>query len=534
MTAVEMQMLEPAGSLVIIGEVYLYAPYAQFLPAATESGSAISSSLPVPAGAIVGQAVVRVGASAPNRTPISGVATVRSSAGDPTTDSDSMIIDFGVMRNVSGIEGPAGIRRVAPWIGTSFDTGEYREGPIASVDLQELSTERLLVEFDSDVSVAEVASSHVTTSTPPSDLELTVAGTRAWFHQGVVPSDFTEDVDITAAVQSAVSAGVSPVPIVMTARVPGHLELEPLGDVQFLRTHTVAFAQGDTIVVEALEEGVHDVLLPLPVESSAWRIHSVISTITAEDRGPERVDPPIGPAALAGAELSLDPDRRIVVRLPSAVLAKFEQLVAVRVRLLTAASGIGVVGGVLGGTPFMPGAPLPGGEVVEVAVEPSATAEWVTLRCAKPVALPSEDTLWLSIAATRGRAILGLSDVADAADLDDGAEGSIALLRRIAPNGVAKPLSHPTGLRTDALALRLVGTAPAGLPLDLMSVGLAASAPDGQVVDVVSTAAPSDDRGRFERAIVTPAAMTGTRLRITVTAPTRLTIGPVVVAYEED
>jgi hypothetical protein len=278
---------------------------------------------------------------------------------------------------------------------------------------------------------------------------------------------------------------------------------------------------------------VHDVLLPLPVESSGWKIHSVISTITAEDRGPERVAPATGPALLSGAELSLDPDRRIVVRLPAATLARFEKLVAVRVMLQPAASGIGVVGGVLGGTAVMPGAPVPGGEVVEVPVEPSTSPEWVTLRFAKPVALSSEETLWLSIAATRGRAILGLRDVRDEAGEED-SEAYVALLRRIAPNGVARPLSHPTGLRTDALALRLVGTPPAALPIDLLSAGLAATDVDGGVVDVVSTAAPSDGQGRFERAIVTPAAMAGTRLRITVTAPTRLTIGPVVVAYEED
>jgi hypothetical protein len=358
-----------------------------------------------------------------------------------------------------------------------------------------------------------------------------------------VPAGFAEQVDITAAVQDAVAAGVSPVPVVLTARVPGHLELAPVGKVNFLRTHGVQFAQGDTTVIDTAEEGEVDVLLPLPAVSRSWVIHRVVSTVTAEDRGPQRVLPAVGPDELLEAELTLDADRPIVACLPAAALAPFATLTAARVRLAAGPGGIGVVGGLLGGNPARPGEPVPGGEVPEVTVAPSGTPEWVTLPFAKPVALPAEGTLWLSLAATRGRAVLGLRAVPppQPATLTDDERG-IAVIRRVAPNGVVKAMSAPVGLRTDGLALRLAGTAPDGAPIDLLSVALAGVRPlrragraatKPEIVEVPSTAEPGDGPDRFVRALPVPAPVERLTLRATAFAATRLTVGPVVVAYEE-
>jgi hypothetical protein len=497
-------------------------------PPATTSGNEVATELDVPAGAVVNEAVLRVSAAAPNRTPISGVATVRASAGNPDGPSESMIIDFGVMRNVSAVEGPASITRVTPWIGTTFDDGGFREGG-SVVEMQELQTERLLVEFTESVSTSEVAAEHVTTTTPPADLELLVAGTRAWFRQGPVPEGFSQDVDVTAAVQTAVTAGTSPVPVVLKARVAGHLELAPVGEVQFLRTHVVTFPQGPTTVADALSEGVVDVALPRPDGGENWVIHRVISTVSAEDRGPARVLPPTGPALLGDVELTLNADRRLVARLAPAALTPFATLIGVRLLLLPGSSGIGVVGGLLGGTLVEPGEPLPGGEVNEVAVDASTAAAWVTLPFVKPLTLPAKETLWFSIAATRGTAVLGLREVGST-EPEDG----VTVLRHIAPNGVARALSAPVGLRTDALAVRLVGTAPQGQPLDLFTVGLGKRpVPAGSVVEQPSVTEPSDGPDRYVRALATPGPVPELGLRIITLGPTRLTVGPVVIAYEE-
>jgi hypothetical protein len=510
----------------------LLAPIAMF-PPATTSGYEVASDLEVPAGAVVDRAVVRVAAAAPNRTGISGVATVRVAAGTGDGPSNAMIVDFGVMRNVSNVEGPVSMTRIAPWLGTSFDSDGYGAGG-TDVALTELQTERLLIEFDEPVTPDEVAAGHVTTSTAPADLDLFVAGSRVWFHQGSVPSGFAEEVDITAVVQEAVSAGISPVPVVLRTRVPGHLELSPVGTVKFLRTHVVQFVDGGSTIVDAPEEGIVDVPLSLPPESGNWTIHRVVATVTGSDPGPDRVLPPIGPEALADAELTLNADRRLVVRIPEAALTPLRTLTAVRVRLQVGSGGVGVVGGLLDGTSVEPGRAVPGGEITEVSLLPGDVASWVTLAFAKPQELRPSQPLWLSIAATRGSAILGLRNVGGLVGSDE--DLGIAVIRRIAANGVPRPLSAPVGLRTDALAIRLVGRAPDDRPIDLVTVGLASTADDPQGVvarDLASDAELSDTPSRFVRALPEPQLVDGLTLRAIVTAATRLTVGPVVIAYEE-
>jgi hypothetical protein len=93
-------------------------------------------------------------------------------------------------------------------------------------------------------------------------------------------------------------------------------------------------------------------------------------------------------------------------------------------------------------------------------------------------------------------------------------------------------------MRTDALAMRLVGTAPDSQPIDLVDIGLAASedgAPAaGGIVELDTTIEPSDGPTRFVRALAVPAPAANLRVRATLTAPTRLTLGPVVIAYEEN
>jgi hypothetical protein len=269
--------------------------------------------------------------------------------------------------------------------------------------------------------------------------------------------------------------------------------------------------------------------IPLPSASATWVIHRVVATVIAEDRGPERVLPPVGPASMLDAELTLDADRRLVARLAPGALTPFGTLTGVRVLLTPGPSGIGVVGGLLGGTALAPGEPIPGGEVTEVSAESGAGEGWVTLAFAKPLTLPATETLWFSIAATRGKAVLGLRAVGQTDP-----EVGVTVLRHIAPNGVARPMSAPSGLRTDALAVRLVGIAPEGQPLDLVAVGLGTTPGTTEgTVDEASIAEPSDGPDRYVRALATPAPVPGIGLRITTLGPTRLIVGPVVIAFEE-
>ena len=133
-------------------------------------------------------------------------------------------------------------------MGTKFDGGFEGNGFLAAT-FNELQTERLLVGVANAIAPSALADGgKVTTTTPPADLELLVGGTRVFFRPGPAPPGFSQDVDVTAAVQAAVDAGGTvgadgnlTVPLTLQARVPGTLGLAFADTVRFLRTFTVDF-----------------------------------------------------------------------------------------------------------------------------------------------------------------------------------------------------------------------------------------------------------------------------------------------------
>jgi len=533
--------VDPGATSVLLGPLDVLLPILIAPPPQTDAGYEVTMALAIPAGAVMSKAVLRVAASAPGNTTMGKIASVRAASGPPDSASTGIVLDFGTMRTVSGVSATTVITSITPWNGTAFDS---RSSPSATGVLsqvfQELQTERLLLTFDDPVSPADIGQhGGITTTTPPADLEVLVAGTRAWFRQGAVPAGFTQDVDVTEAVQAAVAAGTTPVPVVLRARVPGTLQLSLAQDLAFLRTHIVDFGthgpEGQT-TLDAAEEGIVDVALPLPAEATTWKIHRVVATVQADDRGPIRVQPPIGPAALADAELVIDPDRRITALPSRSALARFDTLTGVRVRLQPTAAGIEIGGGVLGGDSLQPGAAVAGHEITPVTLPGASAASWVTLLFAKPLRLPAKERVWLSLSATRGAARLGLADAPAATNPEDDETHEVTLIRRIAPNGIARPMSTAGSLRTDALALRLVGTAPEAAPIPLVEVGVASVAGSGSSASATAVPThrePADDASRFSIGLDSPGPVAAPALRVVVTASTRLTIGPVVIAYEE-
>src|SRR5262245_49879555 len=268
------------------------------------SGYETAQELVLPAGAVVTQAVFTVAAHAPDQEAFVGrIATVRASKGTPTADSAELVIDFGVLRTVSSVRAPSDITNVMAWRGTKFDLDVSKGNGTEYLAFQEVQTERLLVNMTGTVSPTSFAgTATVTTATPPADLELLVAGERAWNRAGPVPAGFSDDVDVTATLQSALSTiapdtdGNVHVPVVLRARVPGTLELTLAEPVSYLRTHTVAFPGGATANRSFAEEGELEVELPLPAEAAGWLVHRVLATVTASDDDPRRVLPPVGPA----------------------------------------------------------------------------------------------------------------------------------------------------------------------------------------------------------------------------------------------
>jgi hypothetical protein len=191
------------------------------------------------------------------------------------------------------------------------------------------------------------------------------------------------------------------------------------------------------------------------------------------------------------------------------------------------------VGGALhAGTTTEPGEAFPDATLTPVSLG-AGSAAWATLALPHnvPVAtlLPDQDSaVWVSLAVSRGSANLALADPAAASPRD------VAVLRRIAPNGLTKvpstatkqratPGDPPRPIPTDALALRVVGVAPEDAPVPVVLATLAggpATVGLGGAGPVVISADPPGRRSPLV-------------LRLTTTAGTRVVVGPVVVAYTE-
>lgn len=520
---------------------------------AVASSGSVTMTLSVPLGAVLTQVVAHLEAGAPGTTAIGGIAAVRASAGSPEAPTSEAVIDFGAMRTVSALSAPVSISSITPWVGTRFDGAVtlvhdlIRPGGDDVVTFTELQTERLLVGLDGNISPAALAAAGlVTTTTPPADLELTVAGSRVWFRSGPVPAGFTQDVDLTTATQAAVDAatvadanGDVAVPLALTARVPGDLRLTIPSAPGFLRTHLVDFP-GPTVPVPFGEEGIADVAIPLPADAVDWVVHRVVVTAVPRDPGPQRVLPPAGPPITAEAELLLDADRRLVVRLPRSALGRFERLAGIRLLIAPQAGGIEIGGSLLTGTGALPGAAVPDATLTPVAV-PAGPPAWTSVLWAQPVELGKaakpapDDAFWVAISVSRGSARLGLADGPAMPEPDR------AVLRRVAPNGLVKPLSAAYRPRAnpgdaavpvagDTLALRLVGVAPPAAPIELVAPDVA---PAGSGPPAGSTVRTPGLAGSSVLSLDPVGPRSPLLVRLTATAATTVTLGPVIVAYTE-
>ena len=392
------------------------------LGAVQQSSAQVVVPLGIPPDPSSRKAVVTVTAAAPGTTNVGGIATVRAAAGEPTATSSQLVIDFGALRTVSALEVPStagSLNTITPWVGTKFDGGFEGNGFLAAT-FNELQTERLLVGVANAIAPSALADGgKVTTTTPPADLELLVAGTRVFFRPGPAPPGFSQDVDVTAAVQAAVDAGGTvgadgnlTVPLTLQARVPGTLGLAFADTVRFLRTFTVDFP-GPTTSARS------------PRRATRWsRCRSPPTPARGRSTASSPPSPPTTPARCA---CSRPWDRRRA-RTPSccsaptavswsscrrAHSAGSRRLSGVRVLLTAGASGIEIGGALLGGTATTPGDPLPKATMAPVSLPASSSPAWATLSLARPFTPPPGVTLWLSLAVNRGSAVMALADLAD-------------------------------------------------------------------------------------------------------------------------
>ena len=156
------------------------------------------------------------------------------------------------------------------------------------------------------------------------------------------------------------------------------------------------------------------VALPLPAGSEQWIVSRVLATVVASDDDPQRRLPPVGPSVTADAELMLNPDRRLVVRVPAQRLAPFELLAGVRVSVRAVAGGVELAGALLEDDDGAPGEPVPKGTFTSVTLDAAEAPSFVTLPLPQPVVVSADAPLWFTLAATRGSAMVELGDPGDA------------------------------------------------------------------------------------------------------------------------
>jgi hypothetical protein len=425
---------------------------------------------------VVSEVTASVEASMPKAATIAGAAEVRPAQGDPTKPSTALIVDFQGLRTVSEVVGTAVIDSVAPWLGTKFDA------PIApltystdskAVTFQEVQTERLLVTFATQVAPSDLAANGaVVIPTPPSNLELLVNGTRAWFQAGPVSNPFALDgIDIKAAVAAAAASGTAVV--TLRAAAPAALTLKVVA--KLLQRYVVAFPEGATRTVDAPSEGVYPLSLPISTQAVAaakapapngWLVKGVALDVSAKIPT-VRVEPPDGPALSNDAVVVLDPDHALVARLPPASTVSFASVTGARLLVSAGADGAELAGTLRGNARVngkdSPGDPLPKGALGPATLTASSTPGWVDLALATPHKLVSGEVVWLELQVARGSLVWALAAVSSA-DADN------AELRRRTPSGKYVPLTALVGIPDYAGALRVVGEEKANDPLAAVRV----------------------------------------------------------------
>jgi hypothetical protein len=510
--------------------------------------AAVTQAQTLPAGTLVLAAAYTIRAKPAGFATLESLAQVREGAGN------ELVVDFQGMRTVERLRAPATISSLRPWAGTQFDSTSVigREGLSSDVSFTEIQTERLLVELAESVTAAQLAAAgSASVLSPPADLELLVNGTRAWFNAGPAkpggadddPAAFGVTVDLTDAVRAALAAAPAgaesvDVEVVLRSSVPGQLTLQAALELQ--QTYDVVFPEGDTRVVDADEEGVYTVLVPLPDDAADWQIHEVQAAVAAA-LPPARVLPPDGPQLSGDADIVLDADHAVLAGLPPASLALLAKLTAIRLPLGVGPEGAELAGVLRADADGSPGEPLPAGQLGPVTLPPGDLAQrtWATLPLAKEHKLGPGEQLWVGLQLARGRvswplAVPGPAQPPPALSTD-------APLRRTLPNGLFRPLSSAGDVSTAAGAVRLVGEAPGSSPIPALelelvldesggAVGVPPFTPTTDGVPVAIRLDPPIARASAPAAFDASGALV---LRLTTKTAGAVSIGQVRIAYTD-
>ena len=450
--------------------------------------------------ALVRQYTVRIAAARADGTTLANSGQVRLQA--ETGGSKIIVVDFGVLRTVSGVGLVGGVGAPAISVcslrsfrGDAFDTTDLfftdcdsdPDGALVrSVEQNtfETRTERVrLGRSKTTASLAAIAD-NVWLQFPdlPSDIDIRVNGGAAVFTApGVAQPNArgwdanTQQVaDLTAALVALTGNSKDftafDANIVLASRIPGLFTLtEETVDIAFLAR--IAFDEAEDTTLTLDEEGVRDVVLALP----AWvkTVQEVRLTLTGTVP-PERILEPVGPplairsdGAGTAYDLLLDVDHAGAARLDPA--AAFNQLVAVRLPLRAGPDGAEVRAVLNVGNDDGPTGPVDGGASKPVDMPPAAADAgdvFTSFVFPKPMTLDPKLTYWIVVVVGRGGASWSLGRFANAA---------VAVpIRRGAATGPWHEL--PNVLldgATIGARIRAVGKAPPNAPVAPITISVA-------------------------------------------------------------
>jgi hypothetical protein len=428
------------GTLGVIGasEFTKYASYelgGTWITGPADGVGSRSLTLSIAKNALVRKYTVRIGATRADGTTLDNSGQVRLQA--QSGDSNVVVVDFGMLRTVSGIghvaPQPAGlpgmtITSLHAFKGDAFDPNSlFAEGLfVIAVESSEPSsfevrTERVRIGVQTTATLAQI-SANLWLQFPdlPSDIDIRVDnGAPAFTAPGPAQPNArdwdgnTQRVaDLTKALAALSGdphdASAFDATIALASRIPGILTLaEEASDIAFLGR--IVFDGSEEKTLAFTEEGEYDVVLQLP--NWVKRVQELRATLTGT-APPERVLQPVGPpiAMLSGGsgsafDLLLDVDHSGAARLDPA--KPFAELIGIRLPLRAGADGAEVRAVLYSGTDDGPTKPVDGGTTKPVDVPP-APAEagdvWTTFDFAKPVKLDPRLTYWIVVVVGRGGA----------------------------------------------------------------------------------------------------------------------------------
>jgi hypothetical protein len=526
----------------------------------TDGISSFTLNVVLARNALVRKYEVVVHAQRASATAAAAVAQIRSteaSASDIAGRGQAVVLDFGTPRTVSGVQVPPGfaIVRVTPWIGIAFapnpvygKRASARATPPTpssvhdTVILQsEVRTERLLVEVVGNGSKDELSSQMaVVLPEAPSDLEIRIDGgapvvsfpgpaqpgtdselsARNWNRNGERIVDLADALSKLTGDPTR-SENVT-FKVVLSSRVPGELGLAENGPPSLSFVRRVLFGADTSKELAFNEEGAQEfVLAGLPASTSVEEIRfTAVGTLS-----PERTIPPVGPGNAELADLVLDPNRAVCVRLRSGT--GLAELTGLRLPLL--AGSLGAQMRVVLWRNNESGSPEPVEAITEGVSEPVTlsaggdTETWTTFSFKHPVRLTNRNPPWAALLVSRGDVRWSLGSSRGGSDPFDG-----NVIRRGAPTGPWKPLPSPfqivgTSLGTTRGRIRVIGHAPKDAPLAPLIVNLGSR--ENVAVGVTPTAKGVAAKLTFP----SPVSVTSPVLRVVSRIPGNVTLRDVDV-----